>query len=90
MEHVKMSSDADAALSAEKNAAALSVFDPNNPLDLILFDGLLLTKDAQVTADIQKDGTESEQTLTVTLQKAVLTSSDGTEFEGRWVIANIS
>jgi hypothetical protein len=90
MEHSKMSSDADAELRAEQNAAGLSVFDPNNPLDLTQFDGQLLTKDAQVTATVELDGVESERTMTVTFQKAVLTGADGTEIEGRWVIANIN
>ena len=68
----------------------LSVFDPNNPLVLTEYDGELLTKEVSITANVELDGTESERSLVITLQKAVLTGSDGTMIEGGWKIAQVS
>jgi hypothetical protein len=53
------------------------------------YDGELLTKDVSVTATVELDGTESERSMVITLQKAVLVGSDGTVIEGRWVVAQI-
>lgn len=88
-EHAKMVSDASAQVSDERNGAALSVFDPSNPVDLTQYDGELVTKDVAITATVDQGGSESEQSLTVTLQRVILTGSDGAVIEGRWVIANV-
>ncbi|MDP6579659.1 MAG: hypothetical protein QF681_03300 [Vicinamibacterales bacterium] len=90
MEHSKTVSDAQVALTREQNAASLSMFDPNNPLDLTQYDGELLTKEVSITADVELNGSESERSMVVTLQQAVMTGSDGVVIEGAWVIANIS
>ena len=90
MEHSKMVADATQQLSAEQNTASLSMFDPNNPLDLAQFDGEIQTKDVAVTATVEQGGSETEQQLTVTLQRTVLAGGDGEPIEGRWVIANVS
>jgi len=90
MEHSQMVADAQQQLTAEQNTASLSMFDPNNPLDLAQFDGEIQTKDVAVTATIERGGSESEQQLTVTLQRTVLVGGDGEPIEGRWVIANVS
>ena len=90
MEHSKMVADAQQQLTAEQNTASLSTFDPNNPLDLAQFDGEIQTKDVAVTATVEQGGSETEQQLTVTLQRTVLAGGDGEPREGRWVIANIS
>jgi hypothetical protein len=90
MEHAKTVSDAQLSLNQEQNAATLSLFDPNNPLDLTQYGGELLTKDVTITADVELNGSENEQTMVVTLQKAVVTGSDGVTIEGGWVIAKIS
>ena len=90
IEHAKMVSGARVELSNEENATTLSVFDPNNPLEVTEYDGELLTKDVALTASVELDGTESERSMVITLQKAVLIGSDGTEVEGRWVVAQIS
>ena len=90
IEHAKMVSGARVELSNEENAASLSVFDPSTPLEVTEYDGELLTKDVSVTASVELDGTESERSMVITLQKAVLIGSDGTEIEGRWVIGQIS
>jgi hypothetical protein len=77
-------------LNTEQNEASLSMFDPNNPLDLTQYNGELVTKDVEVTARIELDENETEETLTVTLQRAILTGEDGMPMEGRWVIRNIT
>ena len=89
MEQAKMVSDAQAELTREQNAASLSVFDPNNPLNLSDYDGELVTKDVAVAATVARGGSDSEQALTVTLLQAILTGADGTMIEGRWVVANV-
>ena len=88
MEHAKMISGARLELDNEQNAAALSVYD-RHPLPLVEYDGELLTKEVSVTADVELNGSESEQSLVLTLQKAVLYGSDGM-IEGSWVVAKIS
>ena len=90
IEHAKMVSGARVELSNEENAASLSVFDPSTQVEVTEYDGELLTKDVSVTATVELDGTESERSMVITLQKAVLIGSDGTEVEGRWVVAQIS
>ena len=90
IEHAKMVSGARVELSNEQNAVELSVFDPNNPLDLTQYDGELLTKEVSISANVELDGTETERSLVITLQKAVLTGSDGTMIEGNWKIAQVS
>ena len=90
IEHAKMVSGARVELSNEENAASLSVFDPSTSVEVTEYDGELLTKDVLVTASVELDGTESERSMVITLQKAVLVGSDGTVIEGRWVVAQIS
>ena len=90
MEHARAVSAAQLELNNEQNAASLSMFDPNNPLNLTEYEGELLTKEVSITANVDLDGVESEQSLVVTLQKVVVTASDGTVVEGGWVIAQIS
>ena len=89
IEHAKMVSGARVELSNEENATSLSVFDPSTPVEVTEYDGELLTKDVSVTASVELDGTESERSMVITLQKAVLVGSDGTVIEGRWVVAQI-
>ena len=68
--------------------AALSVYD-KHPLPLAQYDGELLTKEVSITANVEQNGSDSEQSLVLTLQKAVLNGSDGM-IEGNWVVAKIS
>jgi len=91
IEHSRTVSDALAELSSEQNEAELSMFDPNNPLDLTQYNGELVTKEVQVTARVDREGNETEETMTVLLQMAILSQDGGGEpLEGRWVIRNIS
>ena len=90
MEHSRTVAAALDELNAEQAEAELSMFDPNNPLDLTQYNGELVTKEVEITAQIERDGNETEETLTVTLQQAILTAEDGTPMEGRWVVRNIT
>jgi hypothetical protein len=90
MAHSREVSAALDELNSEQNEASLSMFDPNNPIDVTGYNGELVTKDVEITARIELDGNETEETLTVTLQQAILTAEDGTPMEGRWVVRNIS
>ena len=90
IEHARAVSSARVELTNEVNAATLSVFDPNNPLEVTEYDGQLRTKDVAITASVELDGTESERSMVITLQKAELIGSGDTMIEGRWVIAEVS
>ena len=90
MEHSRIVAAALDELNSEQAEAELSMFDPNNPLDLTQYNGELVTKEVEITAQIERDGNETEETLTVILQRAILTAEDGTPVEGRWVVRNIT
>lgn len=90
IEHSREVSTALDQLNSEQNEASLSMFDPNNPIDVTEYNGELVTKNVEITARIELDGNETEETLTVTLQQAIMSAEDGTPMEGRWVIRNIS
>ena len=66
------------------------MYDQNNPLDLTQYDGELVTKEVSITANLELNGSESERAMVVTLQKAVLTDSDGMMIEGGWVIGAVN
>ncbi len=78
-------SDAQSELNDESRVAAASVYDPGNPIDVAQYEGELVSKDVTVTATIAKDGTSSERTMVITLQKVELQGPDGL-IEGRWII----
>ena len=78
-------SDAQNALNEESRIAAASVYDPSNPVDVAQFEGELVSKDVTVTANIEKDGSSSERTMVITLQKVELQGSEGL-IDGRWII----
>ena len=90
IEHSREVAAAREELNSERNEAQLSMFDPNNPIDVTQFNGELVTKEVAVSVRIELDGNETEEMLTVTLQRAILTGADGMPMEGRWVIRNIS
>ena len=81
-------SDALNALNAETVVAERSVYDPSNPLDVVQYDGVLISKDVTVTASMTKDGESAERTMVFTLQKVDLEGEDGI-IDGRWIITAI-
>ena len=89
-QHAKMLSDAQATLNEESAVAELSVFDPNNPIDLTQYDGELISKRVTISATIEMpDGQRVERTMVVTLETVQLTGPDGELLEGRWIITAI-
>ena len=58
---------------------------PRNPIDVAQYEGELVSKDVTVTATITKDGSSSERTMVITLQKVEFQDPDGL-IEGRWII----
>ena len=89
-QHAKMLSDAQAQLNDESAVAELSVFDPNNPIDLTQYDGELLSKRVTIAATVEtSDDQQVDTTMVVTLEKAELTGPDGVLLEGRWIITGL-
>lgn len=89
IEHSRAVAAARDELNAEVNEAQLSMFDPSNPIDVTQYEGELVTKEVELSARIELDGNETEEMLTITLQRTILTGAEG-PMEGRWVIRNIS
>ncbi len=87
-EFARKVSDAQNALNEESRLAAASTYDPSNPINVVDYTGYLLSKDVTVTADVELNGSESEQTMVFTMQMVELEGDAGL-IEGRWIITNI-
>ena len=83
-------SDAQNELNQAVRIAEASVYDPSNPINVIDYEGELITKDVTVTASIAKDGNSEDRTMVFTIQKVEL-QGDGEEglIDGRWIITDI-
>ena len=80
-------SDATVALNRAVQIANASVFDPSNPIDVTTYDGDVITKDLTVTASIEKDGSSSDRTMTLTLQQVEIRGGGSDELvASRWII----
>ena len=80
-------SDATVALNRAVQIANASVFDPSNPIDVTAYDGDVITKDLTVTASIEKDGSSSDRTMTLTLQQVEIRGGGSDELvASRWII----
>ena len=90
MEHAKALADAQAELGRETSVAELSLFDPNDPIDVTEYDGDLISKDVTITARVRSsDDEEVDQPMVVTMEQVHLTGADGQLLEGRWVITGL-
>jgi hypothetical protein len=87
-DHSRAVSEAENNLSSESAVAQVSAYDPNNPLDVQALEGELLTKEVTINAAVERDGSEEDRTMVITLQRVVLNVSDGM-VDGRWVITSI-
>lgn len=87
-EHSRTVSAAESDLSTESAVAQVSIFDPNNPIDVQAFEGELLTKEVTLEASVELNGSSADRTLMITLQKVELSGPDG-PIDGRWVISDI-
>ena len=83
-------SDAQNELNQAVRIAEASVYDPSNPINVIDYEGELITKDVTVTASIAKDGNSEDRTMVFTIQKVEL-QGGGEEglIDGRWIITDI-
>jgi hypothetical protein len=80
-------SDATVDLNRAVQIANASVFDPSNPIDVTTYDGDVITKDLTVTASIEKDGSSSDRTMTLTIQQVEIRGGESDELvPSRWII----
>tara|TARA_B100000809_G_scaffold122928_1_gene120952 strand:+ start:51 stop:770 length:720 start_codon:yes stop_codon:yes gene_type:complete len=83
-------SDATAAVNQAVQIASASVFDPSNPIDVTAYDGDIVTKDLTVTVSVEKDGSSSDRTMMITIQKAEIRGGESDELvDSRWIITSI-
>lgn len=89
--HSKAVSDAQRRLSNSKALAELSLSVPSGPTpDVTHMEGRMLEKDVTVEANVRMpDGETVTKTLVVTLERAVLTDSEGKEQTGRWIVTRV-
>ena len=84
----KKLAEAKRKLTSESGLIQMSVEDPANPIDVTKYDAELVTKDVTVQAPVRMpDGSTTEKTLVVTMQRARLTGDR--EIEGRWIITAV-
>lgn len=76
-------------LTDESRIAQVSTYDPANPLNVVEFEGELISKDVTVSASIERDGASEDRTMTVTLQMVELAGGETGMIEGRWIITAI-
>lgn len=86
----KKVSDARKALSDERSTAEVSVFDPQNPIDVTAFDTTLTTRKVTIEAQVDPPGGGERITknMVITLSKADLKSGEK-QVTGRWIITSI-
>ncbi len=83
-------SDATAEVNAAVQIANASVFDPSNPINVTEYDGEIVTKDLTVTASVEMDGSSSDRTMMITIQKAEIRGGESDELvASRWIITSI-
>ena len=87
-DHSRAVSTAENDLEAESAVAQVSAYDPNNPIDVQALEGELLTKEVTINAAVERDGSEEDRTLVITLERVELDGGDGM-IEGRWIITSI-
>lgn len=87
-DHSRAVAAAEIALAEESAVASVSAYDPNNPIDVQALEGELMTKEVTISAAVERDGSEEDRTMVITLQRVELNAADGM-IEGRWVITAI-
>lgn len=87
-DHSRAVSDAETDLANESAVAQISAYDPNNPIDVQVLEGALLSKEVTINAAVERDGSEEDRTMVITLQRVQLNAADGM-IEGRWIITSI-
>ncbi len=88
--HAKKVSEARARMNENRDVVEVSMQNPQNPLDVTLYDGVLATKEMTVAARVRTpEGQTVEKNLIVTLQQARLKGEAGEDLIGTWVISGI-
>ncbi len=87
----KKLTDARKALGADRMLTEVSVFDARNQVEVVKYDGELISKDVHIDAEVKApDGTVSTKKLHLVLTRAELRNGpDGKTASGRWVITQI-
>ena len=90
LQHAQTVSDARTLLAEERVVGEASTFSPSNPIDVAQYEGEIVSKVAVIEASVQNPDDETEElTLTLTLERAELTTADGSPLNGRWMITKI-
>ena len=76
-------------LNAESRIAQVSTYDPANPLNVVEYEGELISKEVTVSASVERDGASEDRMMTITLQMVELAGGEGGMIEGRWIITAI-
>ena len=87
-DHSRAVATAETALADESAVASVSAYDPNNPIDVQALEGDLLTKEVTINASVERDGSEEDRTMVITLERVELNAAAGM-IEGRWIITGI-
>lgn len=87
----KKLTDARKALAADRSLTEVSVFDARNQVEVVKYDGELISKEVHIDAEVKApDGTVASKKLHLTLTRAELTNGpEGKTASGRWVITHI-
>ena len=87
-QHAKTVSDARLKLRSIQGLVELSLSTPNGPTpDVATLDGEIVEKDVTVRADVRTaDGQEVDQTIVVTLSRAVMREGSAEPQTGRWIV----
>ncbi len=86
----KRKSEAREKLNAERPIAELSVANTQNPVDVSALDGVMVSKDVTVSANVRTPaGQTVKKTLVVTLQRAVMKDAKGQDVAGKWLVTKV-
>ncbi len=88
----KRKSEARDKLNAERPIAELSVANasPQNPVDVSALDGVMVSKDVTVSANVRTPaGQTIKKNLVVTLQRAVMKDAKGQDIPGKWLVTKV-
>jgi hypothetical protein len=82
----KKVSEARKKANADRPLVEISVQDQRNPVDVVAFDGELLSKTVVIEGKVRSESGDAQKKFEITLQQAILKNVNGKDREGRWVI----
>ncbi len=90
LQYAQTVSDARILLAEERVVGEASTFNPSESIDITQYEGEIASKEAVIVASVQSPDDQTEElTLTLTLERAELTTADGSPLTGRWIITKI-